>query len=84
MQTVSLFEAKTHLSHLVDILVEGQEESVVISRQGKAVVRLTAVANVDASRRIGLARGRFTVPDDIDGTNDKIAALFPGAGRQSS
>jgi hypothetical protein len=31
---------------------------------------------VDTTKRIGIARGQFEVPDDIDGANAKIAALF--------
>jgi hypothetical protein len=30
------------------------------------------------SRRVGLARGEFEVPDDIDRHNAEVAALFLG------
>jgi prevent-host-death family protein len=80
MHTVSLFEAKTHFSRIVEALVSGKEDEVVVSRRGKPAVRVTPLAQVDASKRIGLARGRFTVPDDIDGTNAQIAELFHGKG----
>lgn len=76
MRTVSLFDAKTHLSRLVEELVSGQQDEIVIARHGKSVVRVTPVRPVDVSKRIGLARGRLTVPDDIDGANAAIAALF--------
>ncbi|MBN1676296.1 MAG: type II toxin-antitoxin system prevent-host-death family antitoxin [Kiritimatiellae bacterium] len=76
MRTVSLFEAKTHLSRLVEELVSGKEDQVVISRRGKPVVRVTPLGRADASKRIGLARGRFEVPDNIDGSNPAIARLF--------
>ena len=56
MHMVSLFEAKTHLSRIVDAIVSGKEDHVVISRRGKPVVRLTAVRATDGSKRIGLAR----------------------------
>jgi hypothetical protein len=29
-------------------------------------------------KRIGVAKGKFTVPDDIDASNAEIAALFNG------
>jgi hypothetical protein len=32
----------------------------------------------DVSRRVGLARGEFEVPDDIDQYNAEVAALFLG------
>lgn len=78
MHTVSLFDAKTHLSRIVESLVEGREDQVVISRRGKAVVLLTALGKTDVSKRIGLAKGRFTVPDRIDRANPAIAELFTG------
>ena len=41
MSTVTLAEAKTHLSHLLDQVEAGQE--VVITRRGKAIARITPV-----------------------------------------
>lgn len=76
MHTVSLFEAKTHLSRIVEALVTGKEDQVVISRRGKAVVRVTPLRKTDTARRIGLARGRFKVPDTIDRANPAIATMF--------
>jgi len=78
MHTVSLFEAKTHLSRIVESLVSGREDRVVISRRGKPVALVTPLHSKDVSKRIGIARGRFTVSDDIDGSNSKITALFRG------
>ena len=78
MHTVSLFEAKTHLSRIVEAILSGKEDHVVISRRGIPVVRLTAVQKSDSSKRIGLAHGRFKVPDNIDGANRAIASLFNG------
>jgi antitoxin (DNA-binding transcriptional repressor) of toxin-antitoxin stability system len=81
MPTVSLFEAKTHLSRIVETILSGKTDHVVISRRGKPVVRLTALRKVDTSKRIGLARGRFKVPDNIDGANQTIASQFNGGRR---
>jgi len=83
MHTVSLFEAKTHLSRIVESLIAGKEDRVIISRRGKPVACVTPLHKVDTSKRIGLARGRFTVPDDIDGANAKIATLFGTQGRDA-
>jgi len=82
MQTISLFDAKTHLSQIVEDLVSGKESEVVISRRGKPVVSLAAIRVSDASKRIGLARGKFTVPDTIDRANADIVALFSGKRRR--
>lgn len=81
MTTISLFEAKAHLSRLVEDVVSGKQDHVVISRHGKAVVRLEPVRSVDVSKRIGLARGRFDVPESIDRRNKQVADLFFGKRR---
>ncbi|MBK7956270.1 MAG: type II toxin-antitoxin system Phd/YefM family antitoxin [Candidatus Accumulibacter sp.] len=77
MQTVSLFDAKTHLSRLVEQIASGQEDEIVISRNGKPVARVLPIPT-DATRRIGIARGEFEVPDDIDQDNAEVAELFLG------
>lgn len=83
MHMVTLFDAKTHLSRIVESLVDGSQDQVVISRRGKAVVSLTAFRKADVSKRIGLAKGRFRIPDNIDRANTKIAALFTGTRKSS-
>ena len=77
MQTVSLFEAKTHLSRLIEQMASGAEDEIVISRNGKPIARLMPI-QTDISRRVGLARGEFEIPDDIDQHNAEVAALFLG------
>jgi len=76
MHTVSLFDAKTHLSRIIENLITGREDRVVISRRGKPVACVTPLKEVDTTKRIGIARGQFEVPDDIDAANPAIAALF--------
>ena len=81
MHIVSLFDAKTHFSRLVEELTSGKEEEVVISRHGKPVVRMEAVCPKDVTRRLGIAQGQFTVPDDLDAANPEIARLFAAEGK---
>jgi antitoxin (DNA-binding transcriptional repressor) of toxin-antitoxin stability system len=77
MQTVNLFHAKTHLSKLVDQIASGEESEFVISRNGKPVVRMVPIIqNKDVSCRIGVAEGKFTVPENIDSSNEEVAKLF--------
>lgn len=76
MQTVSLFNAKTHLSRIVEDLLSGKEDRILISRRGKPAVLVIPAIRNDTAQRIGVAQGRFTVPDDIDGSNAQIASLF--------
>jgi prevent-host-death family protein len=78
MHTLSLFDAKTHLSRIVEELLQGREDSVVVSRRGTPVVKIIPIKKEDAAKRIGVARGQFKVPDDIDALNPAIADLFNG------
>jgi antitoxin (DNA-binding transcriptional repressor) of toxin-antitoxin stability system len=77
MQTVNLFHVKTHLSKLVDQIASGEENEFVISRNGKPVARMVPITqNKDVTCRIGIAEGEFTVPDNIDSSNEEVAKLF--------
>ena len=48
MITVGAFEAKTHLSSLLDRVAEGEE--VVITKPGKPVARLVSAERIDRER----------------------------------
>lgn len=76
MRTIGLFDVKTHFSRIVEDLIEGREDAVIVSRHGKPVVKILPIPKTETSKRIGVARGHFKVPDDIDASNSTIAALF--------
>jgi prevent-host-death family protein len=78
MQTVNMFQAKTSLSKLVEAVESGREKEIVISRHGMSVARLTSIARQPVQQRIGVAKGCFVVPDDIDASNELIARMFAG------
>ena len=78
-RTVNMLEAKTHLSRLVEAIETGAATEVVIARNGRPVARLTALPGPERPRRLGVARGQFTVPESIDAANPLIAELFEQA-----
>jgi len=78
MPIVNMLEAKSTLSRLVDAVESGAESEIIIARNGRPAARLVAVATVPHGPRIGIAKGRNSVADDIDVDNDAIAALFNG------
>lgn len=80
MTAVNMLQAKSSLSRLVQALEEGREREIVIARNGRPAARLVPLEAVPAGPRIGVAKGRFTVPDDIDAHNDEVARLFLGGG----
>ena len=81
MPTVHMLEAKTHLSRLVDALESGQETEIIIARNGRPAARLMPLQQRAMGKRIGIAEGKWVIPDDIDQDNDIIADLFEGKAR---
>ena len=68
---VNVLEAKTSLSKLIRMLESGQEKSITIARYGKPVARITLIDQPDVSKRIGIAEGKFKVPDDFDAADEE-------------
>jgi len=78
MLAVNMLEAKTSLSRLVAAIEDRQESEIIIARNGRPVARLVPIQASSPQRRIGIAAGKFTVPDDIDQSNAEIERLFAG------
>ena len=77
MQTVNIHEAKTHLSRLVAAVKLGAEAEVIIAQNGVPAARLVPIGR-KTKVKWGLAKGKFSVPETIDGLNPEIEALFNG------
>ena len=75
---INMLDAKTSLSKLVQALESGAETEFIIARNGRPAARLVPLnaGRADRSRRIGIAKGRFTVPDHIDRSNAEVTELF--------
>ena len=80
MNAVNMLEAKSSLSRLVDAVESGAQAEIVIARNGRPAAKLVAISARPASARIGIAKGLFDVPDDIDAHNADVARLFGTAG----
>jgi prevent-host-death family protein len=65
-EPVSLYEAKTHLSELVDRAAQGDE--ITITKSGKPKARLVPVAppNAKRLRTPGKAKGKVWIARDFD------------------
>jgi prevent-host-death family protein len=73
---VNMLEAKTSLSKLVLALEEGTVSEIIIARNGKPAAKLVPISMKSAGRRIGVAKGKFVVPENIDRSNKEIEKLF--------
>lgn len=78
MMQVNILEAKTDLSKLIRLIETNREDEIRVARNGTPVVKMTAIEKKPVSNRIGIAKGKFTMPDDFDADNDYIADLFTG------
>ncbi len=77
MEPVNIYEAKTRLSQLIDIAASG--EDVVVSRNGKPLVRITRLERTKRRIRFGLLKGKVIVADDFDApVPDEVLASFEG------
>lgn len=78
MIQVNMLEAKTDLSRLVRMLETKQEEVIYLARNGTAVVQLTLIPKKAVNKRIGVADGKFRVPEEFDKWDKEIGEMFGG------
>jgi prevent-host-death family protein len=82
MSKVNIHEAKTNLSRLVDAVESGAETEVILARNGRPAARIVALEGRNDIRRrpivLGIAKGLFKVPANIDRDNTEIERLFYG------
>lgn len=78
MQSVNMQQAKSSLSRLVKAIEQGEEREIIIARNGRPAAKLVPMDAVPAGKRIGVAKGKFKVPDSIDAHNAEVASLFLG------
>jgi len=77
MESVNIYDAKTRLSQLVDRAASG--EDVVVSRNGKPLVRITRLMPPKRRVRFGVLKGKVTVAPDFDAPlPDDVLAGFEG------
>ncbi|MBR6340827.1 MAG: hypothetical protein IKR64_02900 [Treponema sp.] len=77
MCKMNVLEAKTNFSKIIGILERKEESEVIVARAGKPVVKIVLYEDpIDISKRIGVAEGKFVIPDDFDEPDDEIARMF--------
>jgi prevent-host-death family protein len=76
-ESVNVYEAKTHLSQLLDRAAAGEE--IIIARAGRPVARLMPLAEPASPRRTpGAWHGQVTIAPDFDELPAEIDAAFQG------
>lgn len=78
MTQVNMLEAKTDLSKLVKMLETKQEDVIYLARNGMAVAQMTLIPKKNVRKRIGVAEGRFKVPDEFSAWDQEVEEMFGG------
>jgi prevent-host-death family protein len=82
-ETINLYEAKTHLSQLVERAAAGEE--IIIAKAGRPKARLVPIQKTQRRRKPGLWKGRVRIADDFDDPlPDDILAGFEGGSSEPS
>ncbi|TXL70521.1 type II toxin-antitoxin system Phd/YefM family antitoxin [Vineibacter terrae] len=77
MDTINLADAKAHLSELIDRVQAG--DSIDITRRGRPVARLTAVAKPRKRIDVALLRSlTATMPLQAEGAADLVRSMRDG------
>ena len=63
---------------IADKLWSERPDFITVARNGKPVAKISLIDETPVSRRIGIAKGRFTIKGDFDSDNDAIAELMMG------
>jgi len=64
MSVVTIHEAKTYLSRLINKALRGEE--VIIARGKKPLVKIVALQNDLPERELGHAKGKIVISPDFD------------------
>lgn len=78
MTQVNMLEAKTELSKLVKLLETKQEDVIYLARNGTAVAQMTLIPKQSEGKRIGVAQGKFKVPDNFERWDKEVEEMFGG------
>ena len=78
MKPVNMLQAKSSLSRLVEAIEQGEEREIILARNGRPAAKLVPLDTAPIGKRIGIAKGLFEVPDNIDADNEEVARRFQG------
>ena len=75
---VNIDEVRADFPKLLKLVETKRDTSITVARNGKPVAKIVPYESAPVSKRIGAAKGKFTVPDDFDAGNEEIASMLLG------
>ncbi|MCF6190499.1 MAG: type II toxin-antitoxin system prevent-host-death family antitoxin [Cocleimonas sp.] len=76
---INISEAKTNLSKLIDMVYHG--ETVVIAKNNLPIADLV-IHKPSGKRKLGLLKGKVSIPDDFNEEDQAINEMFYGSDQQ--
>lgn len=70
----NIYAAKTHLSKLIEKVLQGEE--VVIAKAGKPVARLVPFTEKAKPIKYGTLKGRIKISNDFNDYSGEVAEMF--------
>jgi prevent-host-death family protein len=61
---VNIYEAKSKLSKLINMVIAGEE--IIVAKSGKPVARIVPFEKPIQNRKAGSAKGKIAINDDFD------------------
>ena len=74
MEIANIHDAKSQLSKLIELAMNGEE--VIIAKAGQPMVRLVPIHTDASPRQGGQWKGRVRIADDFNVLPDDIASAF--------
>ena len=77
MYKMNIKEAKKNLSKIIALLENKEGKEVIVTREEKPIVKIVPYEEEKSiDRFLGVAEGKFVIPDDFDEPDDEIARMF--------
>jgi len=76
MLVTNIYEAKTHLSKLLDQVQHGEE--VIIGKAGKPIAKLIPYTAKRKNRKPGSLKGKIKIAKDFDELPEEMLKAFGG------
>lgn len=78
MQLVNMHLAKSNLSRLAEAIEQGEEQEIIIARNGKPAARFVPLSNSLLGPRLSVTKDAFVVQANNDADNEQVAHLLLG------
>ncbi len=77
MNQMSITKVKNSFVNIIDCIETGKENEIIVTKYNKPIAKIFSYdADAEFNKRFGIAKGKFTVPDDFDAPDDEIARMF--------